>query len=151
MSLDVHLTVKGKKTSTNGSGIFIREDGRTREISREEWDSKFPNAEPVVASFDDDDSGCVYEQNITHNLGTMADKAGVYMCLWRPEEIEISHAAQLIEPLEKGLSELKSKPEYYKQFNPPNGWGTYDGLVQFVSEYLEACKAYPQAEVSVSR
>lgn len=93
----------------------------------------------------------VYDRNITHNLNKMADAAGIYQALWRPEEIHIKFARELIPLLENGLEKLKSNPEHYKQLNPPNGWGDYDGLVHFVQEYLDACKENPDAEVSVSR
>jgi hypothetical protein len=93
----------------------------------------------------------VYQDNITHNLNKMADKAGLYEALWRPDENGITHAHQLIPILEKGLAELRSKPEFYEQFNPENGWGTYVGLVKFVRDYLEACKENPDAEVCVWR
>ena len=93
----------------------------------------------------------VFEWNITHNLSKMADKAGIYKALWRPEEIDIESANQLIGPLEKGLDLLKEKPEYFTRFNTENGWGDYEGLVRFVEEYLEACKENPDAEILVSR
>lgn len=93
----------------------------------------------------------VFWANITHNLAEMADKAGIYEALWRPEEIGIKRAQELIPILEEGLRELKANPEYYKQFNSPNGWGKYESLVKFCEEYLEACKNFPDAEISVSR
>ena len=93
----------------------------------------------------------VYERNITHNLNTMADEAGIYKHLWRPDELGITKASQLIEPLTKGLELLRSDPERFKAFNPPNGWGDYDGLVDFVAEYLKACIDHPDADVGVSR
>lgn len=93
----------------------------------------------------------VFDANITHNLNTMAEEAGIYKHLWRPEELDITIAAQLIEPLEIGLQRLKDTPEYFKQFNPENGWGTYDGFVSWVEKYLEACKENPDAEISISR
>lgn len=93
----------------------------------------------------------IYDRNITHNLGTMAEAAGIYKHLWRPEEIKITKAAQLIEPLREGLSLLLSDPERFKQFNPENGWGDYDGLVNFVREYLAACEENQNASVSVCR
>lgn len=34
----------------------------------------------------------LYSRNITHNLGRMAQAAGIYECLWRPEEHGITHA-----------------------------------------------------------
>ena len=33
-----------------------------------------------------------YSANITHNLGKMAEEAGIYKHLWRPEEIGITKA-----------------------------------------------------------
>ena len=49
--------------------------------------------------------GCVYEDNITHNLGDMAEEAGLYYVLWRPEELGKTKASQIIELLEKNRSE----------------------------------------------
>ena len=93
----------------------------------------------------------VFEYNITHNLNEMADKAGIYEVLWRPDEIDTIYANQIINKLEVGLILLKEKPEYFKQFNPENGWEDYEGLIKFVEEYLEACKRNPDAEISVWR
>ncbi len=93
----------------------------------------------------------IYDRNITHNLNKMADEAGIYKHLWRPEEIEITKAAQLIEPLREGLSLLLSDPDRFKKFDPENKWGDYDGLVDFVREYLAACEENPNASVNVSR
>lgn len=145
MSLDVYLD--SAKKSGSGSGIFVRENGQTREITRAEWDEKFPGREPVIADVD----AAGYSNNITHNLGQMADKAGVYQALWRPEEIGIQSAWQLIEPLRAGLKLLQADPEYFKTFNPANGWGNYEGLVSFIEDYLRACEECPSATVHVSR
>lgn len=93
----------------------------------------------------------VYDANITHNLGKMADEAGIYKHLWRPDEIGITKAEQLIEPLRSGLALLKSDPERFKKFDAENGWGLYIHFVPFVEKYLQACEEYPDAEVSVSR
>lgn len=146
MSLDVYLT--GVASSDNGSGIFVRRNGRTEEITRQEWDTAFPDREPVVVAgtYSND-----FSANITHNLNTMAAAAGIYHHLWRPDEIGITKAGELIEPLTEGLALLKSDPERFRVFNPENGWGSYDGLVDFVSEYLDACLRNPDALVSVSR
>jgi len=70
----------------------------------------------------------VYSANITHNLNQIANVAGIYKYIWRPEEIGIKTAKELIEPLTSGLNELLSNPEKHKQFNPENGWGNYEGL-----------------------
>lgn len=93
----------------------------------------------------------VYWRNITHNLGQMAEQAGIYRELWRPDEIGITKAAQLVAPLADGLERLTREPERFKKFNPDNGWGSYEGLVEFVTAYLAACVAHPDADVRVSR
>lgn len=93
----------------------------------------------------------IYWANITHNLNTMAQKAGIYKELWRPDEIGITKAHQLIEPLTQGLKKLKKSPAKYKKFNSPNGWGTYEHFVPFVEKYLQACIDNPEADVEVDR
>lgn len=92
-----------------------------------------------------------YQDNITHNLGRMAEAAGIYEALWRPDEIGLTLASQLIAPLEEGLRKLKADPIGFAQFNAPNGWGLYEHFVPFTEKYLEACKQYPEAKVRASR
>lgn len=140
MSLDVYL--KRKKWTSYDAGKTLTEEYET-----------------------------LYDANITHNLGNMADEAGIYEALWRPyrlkegynipeddyiselefEDNQITIASEIIELLEKGLKDLKERPEYFKKFNSPNGWGIYENFVPFVEKYLEACKEYPNAIVKVSR
>lgn len=93
----------------------------------------------------------VYWANITHNLGRMADAAGIGDHLWEPEKIGVTKAAQLIEPLQAGLDRLKADPEKFQAFNAKNGWWLYEHFVPFVERYLEACREYPDADVRVSR
>jgi hypothetical protein len=71
----------------------------------------------------------VYTDNITHNLTPMAKQAGLYEVLWRPEDLGLKYARELIPFLETGLLELSRHPELY----------------------LEACRANPDATVEVSR
>ena len=93
----------------------------------------------------------VYNGNITHNLGAMAKAAGIYQHLWRPEELQIAKANQLIEPLKKGLELLKSDAPRFEMLNSPNGWGMYEHFVPFVENYLNACIESPNADVGVWR
>ena len=93
----------------------------------------------------------LYRSNITHNLNKMAMEAGIYEHLWRPDEIGINRANQLIEPLRTGFTLLESDPERFKSFDSPNGWGLYEHFVPFVRDYLQACIKWPDAVVEVSR
>lgn len=149
MSLDVYLTIKGMKAPPSDRNIPIREDGQNKMITRAEWDERFPDREPFLPASANDDE--VYSGNITHNLHKMAEEAGIYWSLWRPDEFDIKTAKQLIRPLRRGLARLVSDPTKFERLNPSNGWGDYEGLVAFVREYLAACEEFPQAEVSVWR
>lgn len=149
MSLDVYLIAE-QPVPKCGSGIFVRENGRTVEISAEEWNERHPEAEPIQAS-QEYESCELYSRNITHNLGKMASEAGLYKWLWRPDENGIEAAGQLVPHLREGLGILLTEPERFEQLNPSNGWGDYRGLVDFVTDYLIACARHPTAKVEVSR
>ncbi len=93
----------------------------------------------------------LFTANITHNLVTMAEAAGIYMHLWRPEEIGIKTAGELMDPLREGYRLLINEPGRFKKLNPSNGWGSYEGLVKFVKNYLAACIENPDAIIEVCR
>ena len=93
----------------------------------------------------------LYIANIAHDLCRMADAAGIYRTIWRPDEIGITTAAQLIKPLRGGLALLKANPARFEVLNPPNGWGSYELFVPWVEKYIAACEADPAATVEVSR
>jgi len=99
----------------------------------------------------------VYSNNITHNLGTMAshvklgDDLTLYGVLWRPEEKGLYFAHEISDYLDIAWNILMSEPNFYKNFNPENGWGSYEGLCDFVYKYRNACWDNPDAELSVCR
>ena len=112
----------------------------------------------------------IYHANITHNLGEMAQEAGIYYALWRPyminyedcvwatqqEEDEYEEntevlAGEIIDIVERGLADMKERPDHYRQFDSPNGWGTYDRFVPWVEKYLAALKQFPDTIITASR
>jgi len=112
----------------------------------------------------------LYSANITHNLNVMAEQAGLYKALWRPYQLHKDYvpnedykkewefedsvtiiASDIIDIIEEGLDLLKNRPDYFSKFNPENGWGSYNGFVPFVENYLKALKQYPVSIVIVDR
>ena len=99
----------------------------------------------------------VYSRNITHNLGKMAHAVilsngkTLHDVLWRPDEHGYTKASDILSLLHEGMVELICFPEKYKQYNPDNGWGSYDELVNFVREYHSACLDNPNADLEISR
>lgn len=93
----------------------------------------------------------VFEANITHNLGKMAAAVDLYEPLWRPENLGIKKAHQLVPFLITGLERLREMEARCRQLEPENGWGRYETLVDFTEKYLKACRENPYADVGVSR
>lgn len=113
----------------------------------------------------------VYSGNITHNLGKMAEEAGLYKALWRPYQLKEGYnipeddhhaeykyevenpvrAHEIISIIEKGLEDMIARPAHYKTFDSPNGWGLYKHFVPFIENYLEALKKYPESFVECDR
>ena len=106
----------------------------------------------------------VYNANITHNLGSMADNVICFFFHLRdekPKSITLynilwhgsGQSAKVIAPmLEVGLKELienEGKFLFENNINgsciaPKNGWGSYETLINFTNDLLEACKKYPE-------
>jgi hypothetical protein len=93
----------------------------------------------------------LYSRNITHNLGKMAEEAGIYQCLWRPEEIGITHARQIIDVLSFGVALLATQKARFEKCNSPNGWGMWENFLLFCADYLQACRDHQDALVVASR
>lgn len=139
MSLDVYLTRKRDEPLPAERAIALLRENGLAEFA-DEIDARHTTGDERL-----------YDANITHNLGRMAEAAGIYQCCWRPEEIGITKAEQLIAPLTEGLTKMQADPVRFSQFNASNGWGLYENFVLWVARYLEACKEYPDADVCVSR
>lgn len=155
MSLDIYLIADEPVVKPLTSGIFVRRNGQTVEITEEEWYKEHPDVEPIRVTSDVDDdkqTDVVFSYNITHNLNKMAGKgSSLYQALWRPEELGFTKAKQLIPVLALNLTLMQQFPERFKALNPENGWGSYELLLECVSKYLEACLDYPEATIEVSR
>ncbi len=93
----------------------------------------------------------VFDCNVTHNLAPMAREAGIYECLWRPDETGYKTAQQLIEPLRAGLTLLRSDPARFRPLNPVNGFGSYDRFVVWVAELLFFFFQNPDATITACR
>lgn len=149
MSLDITLRDPDSKVVTKQhTGIFVRKNGQNVELTLKEAQEMYPD---VDIHLYEECNNILYESNITHNLIDMAYEAKIYEVLWKPEEVGITVARDLIDPLQEGLHRLKSDPEKYKEFNPENGWGSYETLVEFVENLLNACCRYPNAIIEVDK
>ncbi|MEM9214035.1 MAG: hypothetical protein AAGD25_06775 [Cyanobacteria bacterium P01_F01_bin.150] len=145
MSLDVYLS---REVSVPLSDVKITVEGGLT-LSVDEFNKRYKDHSIQGVSILNEEE--VFWRNITHNLNAMAKAAGLYQCMWCPEDVGIKYARDLIEPLTNGLKNLTCEPSRFTIYNPSNGWGEYGDLVNFAHAYLEACKKYPDSVISVSR
>lgn len=153
MSLDLYIISK-KPVKHNGTGIYIRVNGQNKELTYEEVNKLYPNT-PVDNITTEDN--IFWHSNITHNLGKMTaqcicecpNKVSLYQLLWRPEEIDLLGkggilTSSYIKALSICLNDLKEHKDFYEKFNPDNGWGNYDSLVNFTESFVNAVNKIPQ-------
>ena len=155
MSLDLYIISK-TPVKHKGTGIYIRENGKTKELSLGEAEGLYVSDSINEITSEDN---IYWHGNITHNLGTIADhcycycldKISLYSILWRPEETTLlTVTRKLTSSHAKALSiclrELKEHRSYYEKFNPENSWGDYVTLVNFVDSFLTALNKIPKEE-----
>ena len=145
MSLDIYIIspIPIKRKST---GIWVRKEGKTVELTKQEAQERFPDAEINEIEIETTE---FWHGNITHNLAKMAGNCLswedyiLYDLLWRDEQPSFDKWAY-ISYLSYCLNYLKDDPEYFKQFNPENGWGTYEQLCKFVEDFIKALIDMPE-------
>lgn len=88
----------------------------------------------------------LFSRNITHNVAPMWVKAGVYDALYNSEG---KQAREIIETLSSGENNMLANSAEYIALNPSNGWGNYNGALDFLQGVLAACKEYPKATIRI--
>ena len=103
-----------------------------------------------------------YRLQITHNLNKVVSACGelvgksYYEAIWRPDTLTglengkvpvlfiVSYLPDLIRDLIKYESVLT-------QYLPKNGYGTFEGLIEFLCNYLKECYTYKNEYVYCCR
>lgn len=101
-----------------------------------------------MAAFTHRDSAAEYAVDMQRWNGGVIPRLGT---LVEASKLSAALRRELIEPLRAGLARLRADPDRFRKHNPENGWGSYDGLCQFVAEYLVECEKHPDATVEVSQ
>lgn len=104
---------------------------------------------------------CNYEilhvGNITHNLNEMAkhvpvsDTLTLYNILWRPDESDLKITDDILEYVAIGVKYLIDHKKELLKYNPDNGWGDYENLLDFSKHVVSACLFHPHCKIEVSR
>jgi len=130
MSIDIQLHIKRAEPTEADKAI---------ELLRAHGFDQF--ADEIEARHEHGDVR-VFDKNVGGSLEDLAISADLYQYIWRPDEIGIDKASQLLGPLITGYQRLKEHKTWSVQ---------YDRLCCLVSEYIIVCGEHPDATVTVWR
>ena len=92
----------------------------------------------------------VFSSNYTSNCSRMWDAAGCSLRDWAYDKAAGRRASTLIEPLRTAIRTMEEDPQRFREMEPDNRWGSYDGALKWLRSILSACEEYPEASVYVS-
>ncbi|WP_407563347.1 hypothetical protein [Streptomyces sp. 184] len=52
--------------------------------------------------------------------------------------------------LQQAVHDMETHPEAYRAMNPPNGWGDYEGALDYLRRLGDACRAHPKTTIHIS-
>ncbi|MFB5759013.1 hypothetical protein [Paenibacillus medicaginis] len=84
--------------------------------------------------------------NYTYNVSPMYRRAMGFTI----GDLHRRSAADVAIILTDGIITLTNKPALYKEMNPENGWGNYEGAINFLAQIVKNCLLYPDYELVVS-
>lgn len=84
--------------------------------------------------------------NYTHNTNRMLRAVGID---W--DHLRGKPLAAVCEVMTLGINRLKQQPETFRAWNPPNGWGDYDSLIEVLTRIVTAFERHPKAVLGVSQ
>lgn len=87
-----------------------------------------------------------YEDSCTYNVAPMFSKAlgegGI-------RQLCGVNSKDAIDLLSLGIGRMTDNPEDYKELNPSNGWGSYEGALQVLLDLKEACLKHEYCVVEI--
>ena len=99
---------------------------------------------------------------ITHNLNSVVDELGklvgkpYYEVIWRPDElfglkngeVPVGLVLKVLPHLIKNLLKFE---DHLTEYLPSNGYGTFEGLIRFLCDYLKECYTHQESYIYCCR
>lgn len=83
--------------------------------------------------------------NYTFNVGGMWRKALGHSLL----ELNGQAAGDALPRLREAVAVMESNPDEYRAMNPANGWGSYEGALEFLTRLRDRCQEHPKTTIVV--
>ena len=101
----------------------------------------------IVVHHPDGYKTTVFDRNITYNLRPMLVAAGLADSLHTLEGMSGKEAQDLLYGVWR---ELRTRPEHYRSFDSPNGWGLRKNLLPWVRSLYLAVRTHPRGVIHIS-
>ena len=85
--------------------------------------------------------------NYTYNVSPMYYKAFERKGGFR--SLDGMRVKKAIPILERAIQRMKDDPKQYKKMNPENGWGDYEGALEYLMDILDGCKKHPKTIIKI--
>lgn len=66
------------------------------------------------------------------------------------DSLNLKTAGSQVERLQSAIASMEAEPGMYRAMNPSNGWGSYEGALQFLRDLEADARAHPKAEFRVT-
>lgn len=97
---------------------------------------------------DDEDYQGHEVDNYTWNVGPMYREA---IPEWNGfNEWHGLRCEDVADRLLQGIIAMRQNPEKYRKLNPSNGWGNYEGALEFLEKIEATCRKWPHLYLQVS-
>ena len=85
-----------------------------------------------------------FHENMTSNVAPMWREAGCDL-----RDLKGKKGSEAVKPLCDAINRMMADPEKYKAMNPANGWGDYEGCLNYLRGCHDACYANPDEIIHV--
>ena len=62
---------------------------------------------------------------------------------------DMAPALEAAGPIAQAIARMKAAPDEFRAMNPKNGWGTYEGALEFMEKFYMACCDRPSWRIRV--
>lgn len=84
--------------------------------------------------------------NYTSNVWLMwADALGHSLA-----DLAEKNAGESLPAIQRAVADMEANPARYEAMNPPNGWGNYEGALDYLRSLRDACAEHPKATIRIS-
>jgi len=90
----------------------------------------------------------IYDTNITYNLADM-----YYKCIDKEKgfkKLDGMNCKEALSIINNAIQDMLNNADDYRELNPKNGWGSYEGLLKALQEMRNCCENNPDGIIDIS-